>query len=258
MIDELPLPGGPGTPIPISGGEVHLWFASLGEDRTSRIDACWAVLSPDEEKRAHAFRFEVHRRRFVLARGSLRFLLAHYTDVPPGELRIEVDRFGKPALGERTDRSVHFNLAHSGDRALYGISFDSVLGVDFEEIAREQSLPEFAKGFSTPEELLRVEDLPLARKTRALLRLWTAKEAFLKAVGTGLQISPKRIGVPASVMDGETPPVSLTWTDTPEISEPYVVYPLPACEESQGGSAALALPRGAQAPKILWKDRLVG
>ncbi|MCB1065157.1 MAG: 4'-phosphopantetheinyl transferase superfamily protein [Verrucomicrobiae bacterium] len=256
MTDARPAPLISEHPIEIQTGEIHLWSASLNDETGDGVRGFQPLLSDIEIGRANAFRFERDRRRFVMARGTLRTLLSRYTGELPEKLLIETGRFGKPILGSATERSVHFNLAHSGDKALYAISLDSPLGVDFEEIGREESLPEFAEGFCSPEELRRFEKLPWPEKTRALLRLWTAKEAFLKAMGTGLQIEPRRIEVPVSVTEGDSQPVSLEWIDSPEISARYVIHPFPDCEERLGGSAALAMPLGQHSPKMIWNGSL--
>lgn len=85
---------------------------------------------------------------------------------------------GKPYLENYPH--IHFSLSHSGSWAVCAVG-DAPLGVDVEQ---PRCTMEIAKRFFRPDELPETEDKD------HLLRLWTAKEAFLKAIGTGLTVSP--------------------------------------------------------------------
>ncbi len=224
------------SPVRLGPGEVHLWLGSLEDDP----DLAGAPLSEDEVRRAGAFRFERDRRRYRVGRGALRRLLARYTGGDPAELVIEADAFGKPRLRD-AGGAVRFNLAHSGERVLYAVSADRELGVDLEAVAHEPRLPECAATITTADERRRIDSLDPAARSRALLRLWTAKEAFLKAIGTGLQIAPDRIEVPVSVMDGSADPVRVYWLDRPAVSARYRLHPFPDFENGCDCSAAVVI-----------------
>ena len=83
---------------------------------------------------------------------------------------------GKPYL--ENCPHIHFSLSHSGNWAVCAVG-DAPLGVDVE---LPRCTMEIAKRFFRPEELPEREDRDY------LLRLWTAKEAFVKALGGGLTI----------------------------------------------------------------------
>ncbi len=85
---------------------------------------------------------------------------------------------GKPYLENYPD--IHFSLSHSGHWAVCAVG-NAPLGVDVEQ---PRCTMEIGKRFFRPDELPETEDKDF------LLRLWTAKEAFLKAIGTGLTVSP--------------------------------------------------------------------
>ena len=80
------------------------------------------------------------------------------------------------------DNDIDFNISHSGQYIVCGISFDHKIGIDIEEI-KEIPLDDFKNEFSQKEmkTIMKADN-----STSAFYALWTQKEAFLKAIGTGL------------------------------------------------------------------------
>jgi hypothetical protein len=96
---------------------------------------------------------------------------------------------GKPELKTHFP-SLHFNLSHCDELAVIAASYQCPVGIDIESTHRSHALHECESTFCHPTEMA---DLPLNHDERAaaLLELWTAKEAFLKAIGTGLSNPPE-------------------------------------------------------------------
>lgn len=97
-------------------------------------------------------------------------------------LPIVENAYGKPDFAPEV--GLHFNLAHSEDRAL-AVLADSPVGCDVERIVPMQ--PDVMRACLAEDEMRSVESLPegLARN-RQFCRLWVRKESYLKAVGSGL------------------------------------------------------------------------
>jgi 4'-phosphopantetheinyl transferase len=235
---------------PPRDGEIHLWRVFLGDavGLCSR-QARW--LSPEELRRADAYRFDRDRQRFVAARGELRRILTAYTGVPSGRIELGSSAAGKPFLLS-PGPSLHFNISHSGDQALMAFSSDGEVGVDLEEIPSESRPEDLLPTICSAGEQLRILTLPPARRARALLRLWTAKEAFLKATGAGLQIAPDRLEVDAEILLGEGGTTRVRWAEALHLSELYRLYPLPECEIRWQASAALAVRWTGTPHRIQW------
>lgn len=251
-----PVISGPRFPaLKIEPGDIHLWRATLADESGELSLAGNTVLSREERDRADSFRFETDRRRFVVARVLLRRLLSGCTGVAPEAIAIVTDRFGKPRINHPL-KPIHFNLSHSGDSALFAVSADDPIGVDLEECLRADRLPDCAASYCSPRELKFVGHLPAGDRPRALLRLWTAKEAFLKAVGTGFQIAPDRVEVPESIIRGDARPGAVTWTDSPDISARWVLHPLPGFESRFGASAIVAVTRRPMTCRLVWHGSL--
>ena len=189
-----PVAAAPPFPAP---GEAHVWAFSLAlEDAV--LDSPALLLSEDEQARAARFRFERDRRRYVAARGGLRRLLARYTGTPPAALLFDYEPYGKPVL---RGGGLHFNLSHSGDRALCAVAARRV-GVDLEVIEPDRADGEAAALVFSPAENRALGALAGPARAEAFFSYWTFKEAFLKAEGLGLQ-APVRDYTLASEADAD-------------------------------------------------------
>ena len=229
------------VPGPAELGSVELRAVSLEVDPEG-LAACRRRLSLEEQRRADRFHFERDRRRFTVARAALRTQLAER--LGEGDLlgiEIEVDEFGKPRLASKYGSDFHFNLAHSGERAVFAFSNYREVGIDLEDLEHVSRVADLAKAIGCDEERRWLESQSEAERPLALLRMWTAKEAFLKAIGTGLHIEPNRLSVPSTVLLGGREPTVVRWLDAEARSAEFTLYPLPGCEESLACSAALSI-----------------
>ncbi len=165
---------------------VLIWTVSLcGGDRGSDQ----RLLSPEEKERASRFVFDVDRARFVAARAFLRRVLAGCVGEDPVALVFAYGAKGRPRLdghGARPD----FNLSHAADVALLAVSWNSPLGVDVEAVRPMPDLDRLAGRVMHPSEFAAFERLEERWRTSAFFRLWTRKEAALKAAGVGFSADP--------------------------------------------------------------------
>jgi 4'-phosphopantetheinyl transferase len=165
-------------------GEIHIWeFRS--EMPESRQEEITALLSSDERERAARFHFERDRQRFSVTRAQTRMILGGYLQSAPRELRFQHSAREKPSLaGASAD--IRFNVSHSGDQAVVAVASGREIGVDIEQIRSNVECEQLAERFFSLSERNFIRELPQGKKLHAFFRLWTCKEAFLKAHGTGL------------------------------------------------------------------------
>ena len=187
-------PSAPGTPhlmwplappgeLRVADGEVHVWSALLDRDAAT-VRELATLLDDEERDRASRFRRRVDRDRFIVAHGILRRVLARYVRKPPNALRFRRDRFGKPSLAHRTTLS--FNMAHSDAVALIAVTTGRPVGVDVERVAAIDDAFDVAEICFAPAERRVLRAVPAGGVCDAFFACWTRKEAFIKAVGTGL------------------------------------------------------------------------
>jgi 4'-phosphopantetheinyl transferase len=160
----------------------HVWIVPVAETSTS-IARARSRLSHDERLAADRFVFEPDRVRYTVAHAALRVLLARSLARLPGDLRFDRTSRGKPYLA---DADVQFNLSHSGRYSLVGICRDGEIGVDTELMRTTADYRELADRYFAPQESAWIETAPLDEQLVRFYRLWTVKEAFLKASGVGL------------------------------------------------------------------------
>ncbi|WP_162180419.1 4'-phosphopantetheinyl transferase family protein [Methylocapsa aurea] len=152
-----------------------------------------SLLSQDERDRADRFHFAVDRTRFILARAALRTLVGQAAGQAPEEIEFSTGPYGKPGLKGRPD--LHFNVSHSGALALIGISSERPIGVDIEIIRENMDELALARTFFCEDEFAFLSALDAPARLRAFYKIWTCKEAVLKAFGVGISTNLKDFSV---------------------------------------------------------------
>ncbi|HEX3272216.1 MAG TPA: 4'-phosphopantetheinyl transferase superfamily protein [Ktedonobacterales bacterium] len=167
--------------------EIHVWAAPLEQPALSAAPMLRA-LSSDERSHAERFYFPQDRRRYVIAHGFLRAVLARYLRVDPVDVLMRYLPSGKPELApEWSGERLHFNLSHSHELALCAVGRGRSLGVDVEWIRAGLAVEGIAERLFAPREAAALRILPRSYQTEAFFTCWTLKEAYVKARGAGLQ-----------------------------------------------------------------------
>jgi len=173
---------------------VHLWRVELDVEAEAEAKLL-GELAADEVARAEGSAGVRARRRFVVARGTLRVLLGDLLGEPPRSIAIEEGASGKPRLADAGHR-LGFNVSHSGDLALVCIAEGVEVGVDLERLRPVPDAVAIARRRFTPEEARFVEEGGPADADRRFLTCWTRKEALAKALGAGLSFDLRSFAVP--------------------------------------------------------------
>lgn len=170
------------------GGQVDLWWIDLASLR-SHGGSLHAILSADERERGARYVREEDRARFVVARASVRVILARYLSISAQALRFAYGPHGKPGLEVGCGSAdLRFNLSHAGDTAALAIARGREVGVDVERVRGDIEFDQLAEHFFSERERLTLRALPGGRKPEAFFNCWTRKEAYLKATGAGLAL----------------------------------------------------------------------
>lgn len=195
--------------------EVHIWMARL-DLRRDEADSLRSTLSAEELSRAANFRFEEHRERFIAAHGILRDVLSRYIATRPKYIQFDHGPSGKPFLKDSSAKpQIRFNLSHSGGRALIAVANGLDLGIDLEEIQPERATLDIAERYFSRNEVKALRALPPSQQCEAFFCCWVRKEAYIKALGGGLQIPLDSFevsvapGEPAELVQGQTDQWSL-------------------------------------------------
>lgn len=181
----------------LHGSAVHTWTLSR-QRHIPDLGALLSMLTVNEQHRAISFRTERLRQEFVIARALLKIVMAGYCACHPQQVRFAYGSRGKPELDGLPGRSrtIAFNLSHSADLVLIGVSAGTPIGVDIEEIRRGKiHIEAVASSFLNSNEEYLVNSGPIEALAQTLFRYWTHKEAYLKALGCGLLIPLPKVDV---------------------------------------------------------------
>jgi 4'-phosphopantetheinyl transferase len=184
-------------------GEIRLYCASLPETGP-QLAALRNTLDGDELRRARRYRRSEDRAHFIAGRGILRSILSRHLAITPGKVRFSTNPQGRPYLSDEPD--LHFSLSRSAGSALYAVAWKRPVGVDLERIRPDLPIEGIAQLFFSPSEFAFFNETNEATRTAAFFEVWTCKEAFLKARGTGFAIP-----------SGELPEVT---SDAPKLDRP--------------------------------------
>ena len=172
--------------------KVDIWQVPL--DRPP-AEAAWlrSLLTPEEMRKADGFHFEKDRRRYAVARGALRAILAERVGAAPEALRFTLGSHGKPFLTGGPE----FNLSHCEDLALIAVApAGRAVGVDAEKVRSFQDMRSIEERYFSAEERGFLAAAGPAERARRFLTLWTRREAAAKALGLDLQAALTRVRLP--------------------------------------------------------------
>ena len=169
----------------LNHGQLHVWRGIYNE----ADQHTGSSLSLDEQARSQRFHFDHDRGMFLYSHSLLRRLLAGYLDREPREVVYGYTKFGKPYLDQSVGKEkIEFNLSHSGDMVLIGITKDIPIGVDVEEITPIPDLNQIAARYFSESEHSDLVTLSDSARIPAFYRCWTRKESLIKAIGEGLSM----------------------------------------------------------------------
>lgn len=166
---------------------VRVWHCPAAADRGGPVETrCEQLLATEELQDAARFKRLTTRHQHIIGRAMARCLLCADSGQPQ-DIRFTAGEFGKPQVSSPAHADRPFNIAHTDGLVLCGIANHAVdlVGVDVESTQRRTSSELAERYFSRPEVAF-LRRQPATEQQAMFLRIWTLKEAFIKAIGTGL------------------------------------------------------------------------
>ena len=161
----------------------RFWSFSLACDAAVRASA-EALLSAGELARAGRFRHDRDRRRFAVRRAMRRMILADLVGMRPDALCFQRSEHGKPYL-TGTGGKIEFSCSHRGELGVLATSAGPT-GIDVEPVDRQLDYLQFAERSLATEEFAVISRVDASLRQMAFFNCWTGKEAYVKALGSGL------------------------------------------------------------------------
>jgi 4'-phosphopantetheinyl transferase len=168
----------------LSFDSIDVWYA-----RYSALDQHYMILSslisPEEKQKAAGFKKSDDSRRYIMRHGIVRVILEHYIHEDPEKIQIVRSTNGKPVLdpeGEFSD--VRFSLSTTDEEVCVGITRNQEIGLDIVKTNSCIPFPEIENYLFAPGERRWIEQTTLEQRSLQFFRIWSLKEALLKATGS--------------------------------------------------------------------------
>lgn len=203
--------GGPPVHVPGPEGPWEKVFAQLERRGSTVVYATWGEwltaaladpsLRPLLGRDWQRYRRTSHpavRYRFVTSRMVVKYTAAAALRAVPADLDLSYRIGGRPYI--RGMDQIDISLSHTEDLIAVGVSRTGRIGVDAEPAGRLMSFDLLRDRICIPAESTELERMPPERQNAELLRLWTLKEAYSKALGQGLRLGFTEFGF--SLADG--------------------------------------------------------
>lgn len=230
---------------------IDLWCTYISEIGD---DSLWlrydTLLTADERARQARFRFARDQRRYLVTRALVRTVLSRYAAVRPGEWAFSAGAHGRPAIaGPACAPALEFNISHSADLVMLGVTAGRTLGLDVESFeARDADIAGLDRYFAAEESASLLSLQPRERRRR-FFELWTLKESYIKARGMGLAIPLDAFRFELTGERGLTLHMRTGLGDSPQHWRLWLLAPRP------GYLAAVCAARGEEAaPRIIVRE----
>jgi len=170
--------------------EAHVYLTFVDRHSDPKLLAWYRDLLSEEERERHeSFYFARDRDLYLLTHGLARTSLSRYLKIAPDKWVFTHSRHGRPEivqLGGNPQLRFSVSRTHGLVACLIVLSIDA--GVDVEKIRKLDNLKTLFENVFTYPEISKLHDLPESEQMEAFFTLWTLKEAYVKAKGTGLSL----------------------------------------------------------------------
>jgi 4'-phosphopantetheinyl transferase len=166
---------------PLDPGVIQVLYARLDRPPLP-YTVLQDLLSDEERARAQRYARDEDSRRHILGRALVRIRIGRLRDIDPGDVRIIQTEQAKPFV----EGGPAFNISHSGDAVLVALAIGGRLGIDVEMVRPLSDLVGLATTSFARDELDTLTAAAPENRVRQFFRIWTRKEAMLKALGSGI------------------------------------------------------------------------
>ena len=142
-----------------------------------------------EEQLQHLHKLKANKARasYLSSRALLNASLQHYLELDVNDIKIQCNAHGKPYIASPKDCAWTFNLSHTANLSIIILNKRLEVGIDIEDPSRKGNHLDIAQRFFCTSEYDTLKNLSDATAQQEyFFKLWTFKEAYLKAHGTGL------------------------------------------------------------------------
>ncbi len=177
----------------INDNEVHIWSYLL-DAAISDVDFFYGLLSEEEKRGIEKIKLPGVKNRRIISKAVVKDIISKYLGININQIKFLYNRFGKPVLPEDINLpGLSFNISHSGGFGIIALINKNQIGVDIEEIIELEDINDIIHTCFSKNEQSLFNNLELSEKTSLFYKIWTGKEAFIKAIGHGFSFPLQNI-----------------------------------------------------------------
>ncbi|MEJ8546678.1 4'-phosphopantetheinyl transferase family protein [Brevibacillus borstelensis] len=196
------------------GKRVEIYWLHVDEEvQPAELKSCMEVLDQEEKAVYESYRVDFKKVEFLVGRMLLKRIIGQKLGIFPKEVRFIKNEYGKLFLDSGNlagsiKRPLFFNLSHSDRMLVCAFSEIEKTGIDVEAVKKDCCF-EVMRSVFVPKEIAFVKQQGTpSMKREAFYRLWTRKEAVMKALGKGFSLQPLSFSVPLAGGRVEVQPFS--------------------------------------------------
>ena len=164
-------------------GVIDVWRADTALQRDFILSKL-SLLDSNEKERYGSFHREEDRLCFAGGRIFTKILAGRYLGKETEEINVIFEKYMKPFI--ECGGELKYNISHSGGCILLAFSYGSEVGIDIEKKDDSFDVMSLINVLHPVERTAVLE----SGNVDTFYAIWTAKEAYIKAIGKGFSISP--------------------------------------------------------------------
>jgi len=171
-----------------AAGAIDVWYVPTDRSLSpTALHDCRLLLGAEELARWRRLATWRGRREYLLTRELVRTTLSRYAAVDPRAWRFRVGAKGRPEIADPPPApALRFNVSHTPGLIVCAVAREREIGVDVEAWKRPCASVALAERFFSSSEAAAIRGGAAERRAGLFVRLWTLKEAYVKARGLGL------------------------------------------------------------------------
>jgi 4'-phosphopantetheinyl transferase len=166
--------------------QIDIWLVEINRKNYHCALTLKCFLSDLETRKQNNFIFFKDQQIYLTSHIALRLILSKYLDIGPKFIEFQFNSYNKPYIRDCSE--LYFNLSHSGKLACIAVSTVEV-GADIEYVSENFNYLEIVNNYFARKEVDLIDiQRDSANKSKMFFKIWTMKEALLKATGKGLTV----------------------------------------------------------------------
>jgi 4'-phosphopantetheinyl transferase len=177
----------------IKNNEIHVWEYNIVPD-TYLAEKLLNSLSVQEKSKIKNIKISEVKHRSIISKFITKSIISKYLGKYIDEVVFDYNKFGKPSLSADINSiNLKFNISHSGDIGILAISREKLIGIDVEQLNYLDDIEDIINNYFSDYEISLLNDSKNSNRIELFYKIWTGKEAFIKAIGQGLTFPLKNI-----------------------------------------------------------------